>query len=74
MILQAQAHVEGTVLDYENRECSTPREAEEFRGYFERIHECGPDNVRVVSACGRLAIKADLLDDALSRLLAMASS
>jgi hypothetical protein len=64
MILQAQTIVRGMVWDYENRECSTPREAAEFRDYFERAHGVGPDVVQVVSACGRLAVKVEAMNPA----------
>lgn len=64
MMLQAQCLVRGRVVDYENRECSTPREAEEFRIYFERIHGVGPEDVQVVSLCGRYAVKVELMNPA----------
>jgi hypothetical protein len=56
MILQAQAITpRGLVLAIENRDVHTPAEAEEFRRDFERITNRTPQEVRVVSVCGRLA-------------------
>jgi hypothetical protein len=60
MLLQAQLlDKEGNVRAYVNRECSTPREAQRFREWFESQYNVMPECVRVVSASGVAAVKIE---------------
>jgi hypothetical protein len=57
MMLQAQTLTRGRRY-IDERECSTPREAEDFRRDFERLTGLSPDEVLIVPTCSPRAVQA----------------